>query len=136
MSADLVFTPITDPFLSNALPALCTQWTTNLFLNAEIHTLYCFHNYEAGSYIINYLPAQIKDMTAVRGYWFETTNPDATLEDLISQLFNEEYQIIIQQHPNTRVQLPLLFARHLLTVAEIKLNMDFDIFLQLVPKSG
>ena len=139
MSADLAFTPITDPFLSNTLPALKTQWTTNIFLNGEIHPLYCFHNYEAGSYIINYLPAEIKDMAAVRGYWFETQNPSATLEELICQLFaataSTEYRITVQQYPNTRNQLPLLFARHLLTVAEIKLDMDFDIFLQPVPKS-
>lgn len=135
MSADLAFAPITDPFLSNTLPTLRTQWTTNLFLNAEIHALYCFHNYEADSYIINYLPSNIQELSAVRGYWFETQNPSATLEELICQLFADEYQITIQQYPNTCSQLPLLFARHLLTVSEIKFDMGFDIFLQAVPKS-
>lgn len=135
MSADLAFTPITDPFLSATLPSLKTQWTTNIFLNGEIHPLYCFYNYEAGSYIINYLPSNIQELSAVRGYWFETQNASATLEELICQLFVGEYQIIVQQYPNTRNQLPLLFGRHLLTVSEIKLDMDFDIFLNVVPKS-
>ena len=135
MEKDLLFTPITDPFLSCTLPSLKTQWITNIFVNGEINSIYCFHNYEEGSYIIDYLPSNILDISAVRGYWFETHNPGATLEDLISQLFTHDYQIIIQQYPNTYAQLPLLFARHLLTVSEIQLDMGFDIFLQAIPKS-
>ena len=45
------------------------------------------------------------------------------------QLLNQDCDIVIQQRPETAKQLPLLFARHLLTVSEIKLDMDFVIYI-------
>ncbi len=86
--------------------------------------LCCYYNTSSESYVINYTPS-----ATISGYWFETHNADATLADLIHQLLNHDCDIVIQQQPETAKQLPLLFARHLLTVSEIKLDMDFVIYI-------
>ncbi len=116
--------PITNPFLSATLPPLQTLWKTTLIENQKQHMLCCYYNTNTESYVINYTPS-----ATISGYWFETAQADATLADLIQQLLNQDCDIVVQQHPDTTKQLPLLFARHLLTISEIKLDMNFVVYI-------